>query len=44
LNAVTVVIYRVVQKNIAQSLMHCHFAIVCSIITWCSTKYSEIIW
>jgi len=34
--------YRVVQKKITQSLMHCHFATVCSRITPFSQKCSEI--
>jgi len=36
--------YRVVQKKIAQSLMHCHFAAVCSRITSFSPECSEINW
>jgi len=37
-------VYRVAQKKIAQSLMHCHCAIVCSRIMYFSPKCSEINW
>jgi len=36
--------YGVVQKKIARSLMHCHFATICSRITKFLPKYSEINW
>ena len=37
-------IYRVGQKNIAQSLVHRYFATVSSIITRFSSKWLEINW
>jgi len=37
-------IHRVIQKKIAQSLMHHHFATVCSRIIRFSPKCSEIDW
>jgi len=39
-----VYIYRVVQKKIAQILMHRHLATICSRITGFSPKCSEINW